>query len=299
MNDTQPGPGWWLASDGRWYPPESYPRQLPPPPTASSAPPGGPPPMPVTPPAMHQPVPPGYAAFPYAQAHPVVGVHGVSGGLGGTIQGFFWALAAVAAVAAVLSLAALSAFNSYWDTPIDSRAEARAYDDWLAIDDTFSAFAGFTVICGLVLFVLMIIWMHSAHKATQQLWQGHRQWTSGWTVGGWFIPVANLVIPKLVLSEIERIAFAPRASGRVDGSFTARKVAPVGTAWWLTYVAATVLVAIGAALSGDDVSDSELRAGYVVTSAGFAVLVASGVLGALYVRRLGRRLSASGLSESP
>jgi len=25
MSDHQSGPGWWLASDGRWYPPESHP----------------------------------------------------------------------------------------------------------------------------------------------------------------------------------------------------------------------------------------------------------------------------------
>ena len=24
MSDTQQGPGWWLASDGRWYPPEAW-----------------------------------------------------------------------------------------------------------------------------------------------------------------------------------------------------------------------------------------------------------------------------------
>lgn len=32
--DPQPGPGWWLASDGKWYPPESHPNHpapLPPP----------------------------------------------------------------------------------------------------------------------------------------------------------------------------------------------------------------------------------------------------------------------------
>jgi hypothetical protein len=25
MTDTPPAPGWWLASDGRWYPPEQHP----------------------------------------------------------------------------------------------------------------------------------------------------------------------------------------------------------------------------------------------------------------------------------
>lgn len=31
MSDHQAGPGWWLASDGRWYPPESRPAPPPPP----------------------------------------------------------------------------------------------------------------------------------------------------------------------------------------------------------------------------------------------------------------------------
>src|SRR4051794_28124641 len=27
MTDTSPGPGWWLASDGNWYPPHLHPDQ--------------------------------------------------------------------------------------------------------------------------------------------------------------------------------------------------------------------------------------------------------------------------------
>ena len=33
MSDTSQGVGWWVASDGRWYPPEQHPvQQMPPPP---------------------------------------------------------------------------------------------------------------------------------------------------------------------------------------------------------------------------------------------------------------------------
>jgi hypothetical protein len=31
-DDKRPGPDWWLASDGRWYPPESHPAAVPSPP---------------------------------------------------------------------------------------------------------------------------------------------------------------------------------------------------------------------------------------------------------------------------
>jgi len=33
MSDTSQGPGWWLASDGKWYPPESHPAPPQPPPS--------------------------------------------------------------------------------------------------------------------------------------------------------------------------------------------------------------------------------------------------------------------------
>jgi hypothetical protein len=69
MSDVSQGPGWWQASDGKWYPPELHPHYAPPPPPAAATqpppsapaapnwgqPPSGPPPSgpesPTTPPA--------------------------------------------------------------------------------------------------------------------------------------------------------------------------------------------------------------------------------------------------------
>lgn len=41
MSDESRGEGWWLASDGKWYPPESKPSALAPPPTPTASPPEG------------------------------------------------------------------------------------------------------------------------------------------------------------------------------------------------------------------------------------------------------------------
>src|SRR5947209_7011995 len=46
MSDTQRGPGWWIASDGKWYPPELHPNYRPPPPPAPTPPPPAPTPPP-------------------------------------------------------------------------------------------------------------------------------------------------------------------------------------------------------------------------------------------------------------
>jgi hypothetical protein len=37
VSDTSQGPGWWLASDGKWYPPELHPSRRPAPPEGAEA----------------------------------------------------------------------------------------------------------------------------------------------------------------------------------------------------------------------------------------------------------------------
>jgi Domain of unknown function (DUF4328) len=268
VSEVQQGPGWWRASDGKWYPPQAPVEPLPPPP-------------------------------PYAYAPPPR--RSVSSGLGGTVQGFSWAVAALALISGLLALVSLTAFNTYWDTPINSRAEDRAYDDWVSIDDGFAAFAGFALLVGFVLWILLTIWMNSAHKTTQQLWHGDRKWSSGWTVGGWFIPVAGAIIPKLVISEIERIALAPRAGGFVaDPSWTARSTLLVGKIWWVGFVLGTIVNGVGNTIGTDlDSSSGDVQASYILNAIGFACIGVSGVGGAFYVRRLTKRLSADGLRQEP
>ncbi len=53
MSDVSQGPGWWQASDGRWYAPELHPHHVPPPPPPSATPP--------PPPTTSGPPPPGWA----------------------------------------------------------------------------------------------------------------------------------------------------------------------------------------------------------------------------------------------
>jgi len=63
VSDVSQGPNWWVASDGKWYPPEQHPNYVapvpPPPPTP-------PPPMAPSTPPPASPPPPGYAGGPGA-----------------------------------------------------------------------------------------------------------------------------------------------------------------------------------------------------------------------------------------
>lgn len=75
MSDVPPGPGWWIASDGRWYPPEAHPSAAPSPwvvpqPAAGRAAPGWGAPAPQwgAPPPQWGAAPPGYGPPPGAYA---------------------------------------------------------------------------------------------------------------------------------------------------------------------------------------------------------------------------------------
>jgi hypothetical protein len=132
------------------------------------------------------------------------------------VQGLMWATGGMALITGVLGFLALGAFEDYSDRGLGTSAQAQAFDDWSDLNDTFDAFNALLTLIWIALFVVMIVWMNKAHKTTQRLWLGSRKWSSGWTVGGWFIPFANFFIPKGVLNEIERIAKAPRMGGLVD-----------------------------------------------------------------------------------
>ena len=56
MSDASQGPGWWLASDGRWYAPETHPNYVAPPPPPPPPPPSPSPPTSMPPTAAAQPI---------------------------------------------------------------------------------------------------------------------------------------------------------------------------------------------------------------------------------------------------
>jgi hypothetical protein len=214
----------------------------------------------------------------------------VSRTLSGWLQGLFWATAATSAFAALASVNTVAALETYLDAPIGSD-----YDELEALidaEDTAVALGLLGLMVWVAALIVLMVWMNKAHKATARLDPGDRRWTSGWTVGGWFIPFGAAVIPKMVLNEIERIATAPRTDGRVTPSWRTHTTWAGGWAWWLLLVAGNVLLfASGSVTGGTDLDPSELRAGYWLDALGEAAFVASAVFGVFLVRRISSALS--------
>jgi len=268
MSDRSQGEGWWLASDGKWYPPE-------PRPAAAAA-----------------PAPP-WAAPP--QARLSTGLH--------TAVGVFMYLTAAAAGLGVIAMAnVIPKVDAWWKAPIGSDADELAA--WQDASDLVQGTSGFLAVCGLVLLILLMVWGNRAYRSLERYGAGGRSWSPGWAVGGWFIPLGNMVIPRLVLSEIERIPHPDNGPAPVADRWRERPLLGAGLGWWIGLIASAVIVGVGAGVvdaaseisgEGSDVitivTDGTLyRNGLVVVACGIAGIGIAQLLGASYFKALRGRL---------
>lgn len=204
------------------------------------------------------------------------------------LQGLLLLSAGVAAVAAALTASALTVAKPRgggWEV----------YERWMNADANIS---GIALLIGvpvwLATFSALLIWITQAHRASEALAPGSRRWSVRWAIGGWFVPFAQFVVPKLALGEVERIASAPRRGGRVDPSWRQRPSGALGWIWWLTLTLSNLLLATSfwQRLRNDqiEVSPAVFRTSYRLGTLGFALLAASSLIAVLYVGVLGSQL---------
>lgn len=91
--------------------------------------------------------------------------------------------------------------------------------------------------------VLLITWMLRARRNLEAFPGSTAGWSPGWAVAGWFVPLANGVIPFLVMAGIARSSL-----------FRAR-TRPWIAVWWVGYVGAMLTWNFGGA--HDDLRSSE------------------------------------------
>ena len=220
----------------------------------------------------------------------------LSGALSGGLQAMLWLVAGLYALTSLLTVALNNVSRDYLAQP-DGPEAAAALDRWIAWEDAVTAVQGVVTVISLALLVVLIVWSFKAHRAADALEAGGRAFGRGWLVGGWFIPVGSLFVPKLAMNEIERVARAERVGGRVVGdSWRFGKVHPLGTLWWASLVGGFMLSRIGNVVAdgiGTDLDRAETA--YLLVATGHAALAISGLLGALHFRLLSGHLSAESL----
>jgi len=152
-----------------------------------------------------------------------------------------------------------------------------------AIDAT-NGIAGFYFLVFLAIAVLWMIWMWRAARNTTLFHRFTPRFAAGFAIGGWFIPLANWIIPGMHMYDIDRGSGLPLPPGqRPRGS-------GLVVMWWVVFVVGWVGSAFGQLTveTGHryDVSGFDTRnTGFVV---GAAVSIVAAVLAILVVRSITR-----------
>ena len=137
--------------------------------------------------------------------------------------------------------------------------------------------------------IVFIIWFHRAAKLSAILAPGRQPLRQGWAIGGWFVPFAYLVLPRLVMGGIWRASEPLR-----DQPVLRKPRTVLVTWWWIVFALAQVGVSSGLlTLSTPDTAEDHSRA-YVTALFVLALLVAllriaSAVLGVIMLRRVTSR----------
>lgn len=212
----------------------------------------------------------------------------LSRGLTGTFQGFLWAAAATALGGAIATFNEVNAFD---DVVGGAPGALAGLQDAEEVSDAILPLFSLTAT---VLTVLAIVWWYQAYKAIERSGCEGRSWSSGWAIGGWFIPIAQLIIPKLVLNEVDRCSAAAE-EGSTD--WRDRRLMPAANWWWVLFAVSAVIVVAGLGLTGAQLEESavfdpdEYRMGLWFTAVGLAVAVGASLTGATAVRKFGSRLA--------
>jgi len=128
--------------------------------------------------------------------------------------------------------------------------------DTKAVNDANALAASMIILSGLValaIFVLLVIWLYRAAKNNEALGRMNPRLGPGWAIGGWLIPIANLVIPFIIMDDVWR--GADPSVPRGDPSWRRSSTLAAIWAWLVTAVIFTI--PSGIASSGGDVRADE------------------------------------------
>lgn len=95
--------------------------------------------------------------------------------------------------------------------------------------------------------VFFLVWLNRANKNLTPLRAGYQEFSSGWAVGWWFIPIASLWKPFQVVREVWRESdpddvSAIEGGGFLSGVASASSGAPGYMVWWwVLWVIANIL----------------------------------------------------------
>lgn len=147
-----------------------------------------------------------------------------------------WTIALVAAVCLVslLHLLVLERLLDVVTAPGSSRAAI------LEVEEDVGAVAGILLFCYIASAVAYLMWQHRVSSNLRSLGVPNQQFSPGWGVGLWFVPLLNLFFPYQVLAEIWR-----GSSATIRETWYKSPVSAALGVWWGLHLVGTLLTLIG------------------------------------------------------
>lgn len=162
-------------------------------------------------------------------------------------------------------------------TRLRDRPAAARFSDVVDSDDQVTLVNRIWTGLFVVTAIVWLVWWAKAHRAATD-GRGDLRYGRGWAIGGWFVPFANLVVPKRVADDLWTAAREPR---RPRDAGVVRS-GPV-VAWWATYLTAGALVLT---IVGDATTVNEEIAQNAVRIARALLYVVAAVLAFRLVARI-------------
>jgi hypothetical protein len=249
MADRPRDNDWWLASDGKWYPPDLDPGDG-------------------TPGSLEE----RRSVSDISRRFTMVVAVALS-------------LASVVLVgAAYAGLQYATALQKFSGELTDAETESLA-----STELTWAGWTAFALLLLVLTGILVMSWTFITSRALDNRGPIGRRWRGGWTIGAWLIPFANLVLPKFVFNEIERIAQVPYRGVPVGEEWRGYQRFSVGDLWWLLWLGGVIPSQVTQILLGDPASDAGRLAILVnISSFTYALFAGAGIALVFLINRIER-----------
>jgi hypothetical protein len=161
------------------------------------------------------------------------------------------------------------------------------------VDDADSLVVAAAVLVSLLtvsIAVVFIIWMWRAAKNNEALGRARPRLSAGWAIGGWFIPLANFVLPVLIMQDLWRGSDSSVPRG--DPNWRQARGSTLVGLWWGTLLA-SVIARVAAGSNSDEAGEysslTEYRTVNTLLMLGALLAIPAGVLALTVVRGLADR----------
>ncbi|MFI9625444.1 DUF4328 domain-containing protein [Streptomyces sp. NPDC052042] len=192
-------------------------------------------------------------------------------------------LLAAVAVADLLAVAAGQNMRAFLDGGSGAVAGKAAIAEADRVDLLYLGAGLLQILTMLAAVVVFIIWFHRVRMNAELFDASAQPMAAGWAIGAWFVPVANLVLPR-------RIAGGIWAASSPTGPDGVRRAVPttVMNAWWGMWVGSLLFAryASGVDWRAEEVEEIVHSTGLVMVADALDVVAA--VLAILFVRKLTR-----------